>query len=348
MTLDPRAAHTGTQRGARAGGGRPLRSVIGLSIGILLLTGLIGTVGFDPIRSALSHGGWGLFSLIVLYPLELYPRALAWRWVYPGTCTARHGPFIEAMWIGQSLNRLIPTAGIGGDIARGRLLVLRGAPTDAVIASLVADKAAQAMSTWLLMVLGLLLIMGRAGDPVLAITLAAAALLLLIAIGLFLRLQHGAGVSKMLTRWSGGTGGRLARLTPSVRAIEGLLATIYARRGRLVASTTVRTAGVVAMAAELWLAAWLLHIPLSPLDAITLRVVGFAVRSLAFMVWGGIGVQEGAFLLLSSVTGVAPAGLIALSLATRFRELLVALPAMGLWLRAEHRFQPSERSGREG
>jgi hypothetical protein len=88
-----------------------------------------------------------------------------------------------------------------------------------------------------------------------------------------------------------------------------------------------------------------MHTPISIRDALTLRLVGFGIRSAAFFIWGGMGVQETIYALLSGIIGLSPASLIALSLVTRLREFVAAVPGIVLWLgRGGYRSVSSERS----
>lgn len=61
------------------------------------------------------------------------------------------------------------------------------------------------------------------------------------------------------------------------------------------------------------------------------------MRSAAFAVPGGLGVQEGGFVVVSLLIGVPPEVSLALSLAKRVRELLVGVPALLAWQVAEGR-----------
>jgi hypothetical protein len=62
-----------------------------------------------------------------------------------------------------------------------------------------------------------------------------------------------------------------------------------------------------------------------------LEALGNAVRGAAFAVPGAIGVQEGGFILLGSLIGIAPDTALALSLVKRVRELTLGLPGLLTW-----------------
>jgi uncharacterized membrane protein YbhN (UPF0104 family) len=55
------------------------------------------------------------------------------------------------------------------------------------------------------------------------------------------------------------------------------------------------------------------------------------VRNAAFLVPGGLGVQEGGFVLIGALFGVPPKQAIALSLIRRVRDIVLGLPGLVAW-----------------
>jgi hypothetical protein len=68
-----------------------------------------------------------------------------------------------------------------------------------------------------------------------------------------------------------------------------------------------------------------------------LKSLAGALRGAAFVVPGGWGLQEGSFVLLGGLLGLGPGFMLALSLATRAREVLVSVPGLLAWQHAEGR-----------
>ena len=66
-------------------------------------------------------------------------------------------------------------------------------------------------------------------------------------------------------------------------------------------------------------------------DAVIIEAVVQAVSSSAFIVPGALGVQEGGFLAIGSVLGLAPDLALALALMRRARDILIFLPALVVW-----------------
>ena len=69
-----------------------------------------------------------------------------------------------------------------------------------------------------------------------------------------------------------------------------------------------------------------------------------ALRGAAFVVPGGWGIQEGGYVVLGALIGLTPEFMLALSLATRAREVLMALPGLLAWQHAEGRWLWRRRS----
>ena len=120
-------------------------------------------------------------------------------------------------------------------------------------------------------------------------------------------------------------------------AFDAALDNLYRERGRLAVSAIWRVAERLAKAGEIWLALWLMGHPVSLVEALILESLTQAVRAAAFMVPGGVGVQEGGLVLIGSVLGLSPNLSLALSLAKRFRELILGLPGLIGWQLLERR-----------
>lgn len=314
---------------------RRLAGWAGFAAGVGLLAFVAARTEMAEIAEALSRGGPALLALALFYPLRLTAHAEAWRLVFPPGGEPRRRVLLAGMWIAHSVNFLLPTATIGGDVVRGRIVVLRGAPEVDTVASLVADKTAHAVSTLVLLGLGVALAAIQGAGAGLLGGVGAATLLLAAGVYLFVRIQRSSGVSGLLDRWAGDGNGMFARAALDARQIEEKLEALYAGRRRFLLAAASRVAGAIAMAVEVWAASRLLGTPLSVGDAVTVKVVGLGVRSAGFFVWGGVGLQEGTYALLAPLTGLSPSGLIAVSLATRVRELAVSLPGVAAWLTGE-------------
>jgi uncharacterized membrane protein YbhN (UPF0104 family) len=87
----------------------------------------------------------------------------------------------------------------------------------------------------------------------------------------------------------------------------------------------------IASAAEVWLALRLAGEPLPWGAVLAIESLLYAIRTAAFVVPQAVGVQEGAYLVLGAAFGLTPEMALALSLLKRARDLVIGLPAIGVW-----------------
>jgi uncharacterized membrane protein YbhN (UPF0104 family) len=70
-------------------------------------------------------------------------------------------------------------------------------------------------------------------------------------------------------------------------------------------------------------------------EAVVIESLIQAISSAAFFVPGGLGVQEGGFILVGGALGLDPSTCLALAAARRIRDLLVFVPGLIAWQFAE-------------
>jgi putative membrane protein len=324
-----------------------LWSILGVLLGLGILAASILMTDFSKIIQAIYKGGPKLLLLGLFYPIDLASRGYSWKFVYPHAREIRTRFFMMGMWFAQSINRLLPTATIGGVILRGRYLEKKGGDDADVLTSLVADKTVHGVATVVVLFFGLILVLTEPAGQEIIIILLCVALSLGVADYLFIRLQLSSKVSELLEKWSDKID-FLSNLTGRARETEKELDSIYENPGGFITAVAIRVGGDIALTAEVWVAAQIMHTPISIRDALTLRLVGFGIRSAAFFIWGGMGIQETIYALLSGLIGLSPASLIALSLVTRLREYVPAVPGIALWLgRGGLRSVSSERAEKQ-
>jgi hypothetical protein len=61
----------------------------------------------------------------------------------------------------------------------------------------------------------------------------------------------------------------------------------------------------------------------------------YAVRTVAFAIPNAVGIQEGAYVLIGASFGLTPEMALAISLVKRARDLVIGLPALGVWQAVE-------------
>jgi len=119
--------------------------------------------------------------------------------------------------------------------------------------------------------------------------------------------------------------------------VQNEVAAIYGRPGRVWAGTALHFACWLASGLEAWLALRLMGVSIGIGAVLSIESLLYAIRSVAFAVPNAVGVQEGAYLLIGGLYGLAPETVLALSLLKRARDLTLGLPALLLWQLIEAR-----------
>lgn len=318
-----------------------LATLLTLFAGIILFSVILFRYGVGPIASAVVAAGWGLLWVSLFRFVTITTDAAGWRALFAEPLRPALGPLVRTRWIGDSINSLLPVAQIGGDVARARLATRLGVSGTHAGATVMVDFTLGLGTQLLYTLIGLGFLIqvagkeqGRALVGALYWGLLAAAL----AITAFYAVQRGDLFQKLAPVIRVVGRGRVwSSLASDATELDRNIADIYRRRGDVLTSALWRMATWLLHTGETWLALYFLGAPVSLEKALVLESLGTAVRSVAFAVPGGVGVQEGGFVLLGSLVGLRPELSLALALVKRVRELLVGGPGLVAWTTAEGR-----------
>ncbi len=325
--------------------GFPLLMALGIA-GIILLAVYTGLQG---IVRALATAGWGLLLLVPLHVFTIVLDSEGWR-----ELLWNQGQRLSRTYLGWAacvrgaMNTLVPISA-GGVMAGIRLLWIRGVPLAEAVGNVVVEGTLSVVSEWFLVFLTLLAALGwlhRASPslPVVAGFLLAGAAIIL---GLIFWAQLNGRVFEWMTRQGLRltTRFRSAQTPSDPQSLKKAVREIYGRPGALVRCTFWQMLSIGAGGIEIWVILRLMNLPGSLLFALLLQCLGRAARSFTFFMPGGIGIQEAVYALLAPVGQMSPAMGIAISLATRFRDLLFGLPLLASWQRVESRWIRHKRAG---
>ena len=313
-------------------------SWIFLLVGLAVMTGLIAWQGIGEIGAIIAKGGFAMLSLALFFIPQILLFTVSWRLLFPADATPTFVRAGSAMTVGMYANALLPVAEIGGEVIKARIIMQGGASGRDAGASVVLDKTIQTLSliAWALVGIGALVAL-NAKAPVVFGGLAGIGLLTAGTVG-FIIVQHKGMFGPMARLGERFTGGETwARLAGGAHALDGAVRELYRHRGRLAASAGFRLLGRVVLVGELWLVGQLIGHPIGLLEAVALRSLGMTIRSMAFMMPGGYGVQEGGYVAIGALIGVPPDIALVLSLASRLRDIVVGIPALVAWQWSEGR-----------
>jgi putative membrane protein len=308
---------------------------------LLLVVFLVIKSGAAEVASAMLVLGWWLapISLYHLAPLSL--DALSWRELLPAQSRPGFLGILRIRWIRESINSLLPVAGVGGDVAGARLVHKRGVPGPQAAASMVVDITVGTGTQLIFVLAGVALLAARSNSDasaavarasLIGVAAFAAAIAAFVLIqhnsmfALFVHLARRVAPEKWLTVFAG-----------HASAIDGAVMATYRRRSAFLGAGVLRLMGWVAGAGETWLVMYFLSRPFSVTDAFILESLSSGVRAAAFMVPGALGALEGGIVVFGALFGLPADVALAISLSKRVRELALGLPGLIAWQWAEGR-----------
>lgn len=302
--------------------------------GLLMLTALVIHQGAADVAKVLAQAGWPLLLLLPLHALPLLLDAQGWRTLLHAALPGERIPLRFLWWIAtvrEAVNRLLPTASVGGELVGIRLARLRIADTNAVAASIVTEVMVTMFSYYAFTVLGVLgLLVSTESTRYGWAIIAGLALSLAGPIVFALVLRHGAifarlgGLARKVFAEQFDALGDGAQLDVRIRSLM--------RRPRVLLLVMAwQLAGLVLGTAEVWLALHLLGHQATLAQALFIEALTQAARQMAFFVPAGLGVQEAAVMMLGQVLGIHPEIALSLALVKRAREILFGVPALLSW-----------------
>lgn len=313
-----------------------LISYIGLFVGLAVMTGLIAWQGLGDISEIILASGWPILLVPLAWSPTVFLGSMTWQLLFePG----REPPFRQifmALWMGRSINTLLPVASLGGEVVKARMLILWGHPKAEASASVVVDKTVQVFGTIIWGLIGVLLLVHYSVEQDLIAAAITGFSVLGAAVAAFVMVQK-AGIASAIVKSAHKV--TKAEMFENMKAgandVDTAVRSIYARPLRLFWSTFWRTVMLILQTAEVWAAAYVLGHPITIMEAMFLKSMTSTLSDVAFMIPNAYGIQEGAFVVLGAMIGLPPDLMLAVSLSIRIREVLIDLPGLAIWQHAE-------------
>ncbi len=309
---------------------------LALAVGLLILGGTLWRIGVQGLARDLGAIGWGLGAILLVEVLNVLLNTWGWSLGFPaGERRVSARRLLAIRMAGDGVNYLTPSATVGGELLRVRLLGA-DAPLALRWASVSAAKLGQTVGQAIFILLGLTLVLPRLvgaapwvgwlGGTIAAI-LVALAFVWLIHRGLWASLR---GVARRLG---------VRQFLPSAWAEHGRdLDAALRRLGgiRVVAGLACFVAAWSVGAVEIYLILLLAGARLDWHTCLALEAGSALIDGILFFVPAKVGTQEGGKVVLFAALGLDPARGLTVGVVRRIRELIYAglgLAALG-WLTA--------------
>jgi len=308
-------------------------ALAGAAAGLALLIALVAWEGWQDVLRAFARAGWPLLLLVPLRIVTLALDAWAWRILLLPLAPVRPPGLAFLLWVAsvrEAVNRLLPVAGVGGEVVGLRLARTRIPDTAGVAASLVVEVLLTIAVLYLFGGVGVVLMAHIAAGMGEVWTIAASLLLSLpLPLLAWWLLRHGTAFQR-IEHWAARLlGPRAAALDGA--ALDAALTRLSGQHGRLLRALGWQLLGYAAGSVETWYALRLLGHPVDVTTAIAIEALTQAVRHAGFLVPAGLGVQEAATVLFGHLAGVGGDVALSLALAKRMREVVLGVPALLSW-----------------
>jgi hypothetical protein len=307
-----------------------------LALGGGLLAFTLWRIGLDGLVHDLRLLGWGLVAILLVESLNVAFNTWGWALAFPrGERPVSARRLLAARLAGDGVNYLTPSATVGGELLRVRLLG-RQVPSSLRWASVSAAKLGQSLAQAVFILLGLALVLPRFTRTSAWVGWLGGGAAALLVAGAFVWLV-GRGLWATAGEVLRGVG--LGRLLPATWADAGRR--FDATLGRLgpwraAASLGCFVLGWAVGAAEIYLILSWVGGAVDWQTALAIETGSVLIDGILFFVPAKVGTQEGGKVVLFAALGLAPARGLTVGVVRRIRELayaglgLLALGALSL------------------
>ncbi len=307
-------------------------------VGAVLFVGLLLRQGVWQVGTAFKTAGWGIAGVVICHLVPVFLDAVAWAVLFPKEHRLPLSKLLWMRWIGESVSTLIPSAAVGGDIVRARLVAINGVPLPIAAGSVLVDVTLGVFTQVGFTLLGLWLLVDVTGHTsFVGPTLIGALTGVLATAGFYFVQRLG------MFRFLGLIFSRLANspdwhsLVQSGQTLDEAIRSLYARRRGVLACCGWTIVSLISGSGEIWIALYALGLHATFVNALILQSMVLTIRSAAFAVPSGLGVQEGGYLIVGALLGIPGEAAFALSLIARVRELALGIPGLVTWQLIEGR-----------
>jgi putative membrane protein len=309
-------------------------ALLGLAIAIWLVSREHPT----EILHLLQGAGAALLLAAAVHALPMCANAWDWRTLIRPAQQPPYPTMLRLVWIRESINGLLPVARVGGEIVSFRVLKRLGVRPATAAASLVVDMQLTLISQLLfaLVAVGYLLERTSSDTARVAGQLAWAIAALAPVLFLFALVQHARPFERAARTLNHITSGKVYELVGKSARIDQSVKLIWRQTGIIVRYLLIwQTLQCAGYSLEIWVALNVLGAHASFVQAFVIEALVQIVSSAAFLVPGGLGVQEGGFVLIGGLLGFDAPTCLALAGARRVRDLMFYVPGLIAWQFAE-------------
>jgi putative membrane protein len=311
-------------------------AILAAICGLALLTGLTVYYGFGAVMAAIASSRWATVLVVAARAAALVGAGIGWWALVPAR---QPGPsaFVLLRFVREGINTFFPLAVVGGDVIGARLLAQFGGTTKLAVASVLVDVFIQVVCLIVFVLAGVGIVASLVGTRTVTSTAISLVAIAVPAVtGFFLTLKFGA--SDSVVRWLTAFGEkRQWRAFDHVVDIGARLQEIWGNYRGLAESFVIHIVTIFLGSIEVWIALKFMNYPVGVMEAVAIESLGQGSRSAAFVLPGGMGVQDGALIAVCALFGIPAEVALAMALIKRVPDLILGAPALMGWQALEGR-----------
>ncbi|UCF95284.1 MAG: flippase-like domain-containing protein [Desulfobacterales bacterium] len=312
-----------------------------LFLGLILFSWFVYQAGPDEILRGFGRLGWLTPLILIPFGFVYYADTLGWLFAF-GAKFRPQLPFLTLLrirWAGEAVNSVVPSAYIGGEALKVYLLRKKGVPMAHATSSVVVGKTMQTLSQLVFIGLGaaafLPLVVPDSGFR-LGMLLVLAGSFAIVGVLFWLQSQ---GMFAILLGLLSKLKIRMASVETHKAKLEHIdhqISEFYRRdRKHFALSASAYFGGWIMDTMEIFLAAYLLGMPIFWTQALAVEAFVSIAKFLGLFVPGALGVQESGIVFLCRTAGLPEAFGVTYALIRRGREVVYAAIGWGIFYAEE-------------
>lgn len=301
-----------------------------VAAGFVLLLELVLRVGGVTLLDHLRLVGAGILLIIGQEVFAVLANTLGWRAAFPSRPAPPLAQLLPARIAGDAVNYATPTASLGGELVRARLLAGRVPRLD-LATSIAVGKLSQTVAQAVFVAAGLALAVASAqlAPALRSASLVSIGVLGTLVIGLSVAQRRGLLSALVRTVTGAGPLARFAHLTEHAARLDAEIVKLHHAPERpFLVSCLWFFLGWALGAVEIALMLWLLGAEVTVTRAITIEALSVGLDAMLFFVPAKLGTQEGGKVLIFTALGLDPALGLTVGVLRRIRELSWALAGL--------------------
>jgi glycosyltransferase 2 family protein len=305
------------------------------AVGAALLIFLIYTTGIDTLYSDIASIGWGFLLVLSQEVIAQTANTLGWRFaISPEKRTIPFHRLLLFRIAGDGINNFTPTATIGGEFVRARLMQPHIGGKEST-SSVTIAKFAETCGLTVFIAGGFMLVLPFIDELgsyrwimlglVLGFIGVLSVLLLLFKKGFFRITSSTVSSMGIAKKWIAGYAEHIEQIDATIRRCTG------ERRKDLFLSAVCFTAGYTCTLIEIWVILHFLGLPTSWYLIIGIEALAVLIDAVTFLVPFKIGTQEGGKMLIFKLFSLDPTKGLAMGVIQRGREVFWSSIGLALY-----------------